>query len=589
MAVTVADLSAPMSGQFFRLNAPLTVAEVNQIFDETILPATGPLEGRDPRVPLSFGNTNYWSSFLCFPIEGAPSFLPNTALREKKYAFLLLLELSHSGKWFLGVFKSGLAGLSDALEALCMPISRRAFLRAFSKDSKFEKLSSKRMTVSQNELRGSSYEAADLAATLPSLAVTRSVPRLLRLQHKGQGSISITVGTSRIHKSGSRTGITNLARLLLNVARETERKISNEFLDAFPASVDFDKKPKTLAPNGVLFDWWPLLQNSALELKWTTKNGNALTIRSKRFLTAVGGVLTPRRHGKEWILKNENSVTIGRLRENTRAYAIAELLDQKVTIANGETGQEQTLTTWIREQQAFQIAFSSPEYFYTAGHLYRRAGFERDIQLVRGIMRSHPALAAVNSEKGRPQPKSAADTAFPANSIFRFIEDVHCIPREYLWCSDLGDEWADYIVLQPQRIVFAHCKHGDVTLGATDYQEVVGQALKNLGRLQAMPDAFVAKVKAAASTNTWGSTGIVRLRDGEPWVAFEAAIDQRLRNPDVAREVHLVISMLSAAQYDAAAAAQRKRANFIQLVWLLASFMNSTREFGGKPVIVCAP
>jgi hypothetical protein len=143
--------------------------------------------------------------------------------------------------------------------------------------------------------------------------------------------------------------------------------------------------------------------------------------------------------------------------------------------------------------------------------------------------------------------------------------------------------------LQPQRIVFAHCKHGDVTLGATDYQEVVGQALKNLGRLQAMPDAFVAKVKAAASTNTWGSTGIVRLRDGEPWVAFEAAIDQRLRNPDVAREVHLVISMLSAAQYDAAAAAQRKRANFIQLVWLLASFMNSTREFGGKPVIVCAP
>jgi hypothetical protein len=204
-------------------------------------------------------------------------------------------------------------------------------------------------------------------------------------------------------------------------------------------------------------------------------------------------------------------------------------------------------------------------------------------------MKPAAALATVNSEKGKPAPSSPAATNFPLNSIFRFVEDVHCNPREFLWCCDLGVEWADYIALQPGRIVFAHCKHGTPTLGATPYQEVVGQALKNLGHVQGLPDAFAAKVKAAANTHTWGNTGIGRLRDGAGWAAFEGALDQRLRDPNITREVHLVISMLSYTQFNTAAGAEKKRPNFIQLVWLLASFMNSTRELGAKPVIVCRP
>ena len=589
MPINLGDLAVPSSGQFFRLNAPLTNAEINQIFAE-VLPAAGHhTEANHVRQQLAIGKTNCWASLLCFPIEGPPAFAPQSGLIERRYAFFLLIELQHAGKWHLGVFKSGTATLPEFLDELCVPISRRAFLHAFSRGSKFEKLSSKRMTVSENELRGSSYEAADLATTLPSMAITRSVPRLLRLQNKVDGNISITTGTSRIHKAGARTDVPSLARLVLRVARETDRPASNEFLDAFPSGVDFASKPKALRPIGILFDWWPLLQDTSLELTWTAKNGNALKIKSRRFLNALGGVLTIIRRGGEFHLTNDVSVQVGKLRENNKGYAVEELLDQKVTVVETITGEEHSLTSWVRKRQPFQIAFSSPEYFSTAGHLYKRPAFENDIALVRSIIRTHPDLATVNSEKGKPQPTAAAATLFPANSIFRFVEDVHFVPREYLWCSDLGDEWADYIALQTDRITFAHCKHGNATLGATPYQEVIGQALKNLGRLQALPDVFAAKVKAAAHTNTWGGTGIVRLRDGEPWADFEAALDRRVRDPNITREVHLVVSMLSLGQFNAAAAAVKKRANFIQLVWLLASFMNSTRELGARPIVVCAP
>jgi hypothetical protein len=589
MPVTIDDLSAPTSGQFFRLDAPLTNPQVTAVFNEVVVSATGPEEERDLRAQRILGNVDYWSSFLCFPVEGPPAFLPQTALQEKRFAFLLVIELQYHQKWFVGVFKSGVSGIGETLEKLCAPINRRALAKAFGADARYEKLSLRRMTISQHELRGSSYEAADLATTLPLLAITRSVPRLLRLRHKSKGGISIRVGTSRIHKTGVRTGISNLARFVLDVARETERGTRNEFLDAFPTDIEFEKKPKTLNPSGVLFDWWPLLQNPRLELKWTTKTGKALTINSKRFLNAVGGVLITRRHLATWILRTEESITIGTLRENQRGYAISDLLDHKVRVANTETNEEKPLTTWVREQQAFQIAFSSPEYFFSGGHLYKRAGFDREVGLVGSIIQSNPALGTVDSEKGKPAPSSPADVQFPPNSIFRFIEDVHLVGSDFLWCTDLGDEWADYVALRNHSIIFAHCKHGKQTLGATPYQEVVGQALKNLGRVQATPQVFVKKIKAAAAKNTWGTTGIVRLRDNKLWPDFETVALQRLSDPDAPREVRLVISMLSLAAYKAAAAAKRKRPNFIQLVWLLASFMNSTREFGGKPIIVCAP
>ena len=204
MPVSLDDLAIPSSGQFFKLSTALTDADVNQIFDDSALSATGPEEARDVRIQFAWNNSNYFASFVCFPIEGAPAFLPNTNLSEKRFAFMLLLEIQHLQKWYLGIFKSGISVTSERLDEVSEPLPRRALTRAFGSKAVYEKLSLRRMTVSRHELRASSYEAANLAFTLPMLATTRSVPRHLRLEDVNQDNISITVGTSRIHRSGSR-------------------------------------------------------------------------------------------------------------------------------------------------------------------------------------------------------------------------------------------------------------------------------------------------------------------------------------------------------------------------------------------------
>lgn len=159
----------------------------------------------------------------------------------------------------------------------------------------------------------------------------------------------------------------------------------------------------------------------------------------------------------------------------------------------------------------------------------------------------------------------------------------------FLWCSDLGIEWADYISLGNNTVVFAHCKHAHKsTLGATGYQEVLGQAIKNLGNVKSTPREFAQKIKATADTDTWGNTGIPRLRTlQKTWADFEKAISGSFENPNFRQEVHLVITMLSAAGFDTEAAKPKHKGSFVQLIWLLSAFINSCRELGAEAKIIC--
>ena len=591
MPVDVNNLSIPSSGQFFKLGGPIQAQTITAIFDKLVQNATGAIEAREERVQRAVQNTYYWASFLCFPVEKTPNFLPLTDLREKSYSFLLFIELEKAQQWYLGVFKTGIGSLDEDLKDICTSIPRRALIRAFGNKATYEKLSSRRMTVSAAELRATSYEAENLETAMPSLGVTRSIPRQLRLHHATHGNVSITPSTSRVHKAGGRSGVDGLAALVAEVALETQRSSTNKFLDAFPIAVPFGDKPKGLKPMGVLFDWWRLIADEKHMLKREDPNNGAIVAFEAEELQALlGGVLTVRKDGAEWSLRDHAGTLVGRIRENTRGYSVYELAENSIHVEAVETAETQKLTAWVRENHAFHIALSSPDYFYTGDHLFKRPGFDQEVQFVEDILTALPQLATVDSEKGNPIPATPAETQFPANSIFRVAEDVHFQQRDYLWCTDLGDEWADYIALVGSRLILAHCKHGAQSLGATPYQEVVGQALKNLSRVQPTLDSYSAKIKAAQNKHTWGQTGIVRLRDpGKNWNDFETAAIEFLRNPAMIREVHLVISMLSVAKFKAEALKPKKAPEFIQLVWLLSSFMNSTREMGGRPLVVCAP
>jgi hypothetical protein len=582
------NLQTPASGHFYLLDTLLTNHNVGAAFDDIIQKSGASEEARQIRRKRTVNGLDFWASFLCFFSEDAPSFLPESDLREKSFGFVLLIELTTGGTRHLGIFKKGTSRVDEAVESWIKPPPRRAFVRAFGDGGTYQKLALKRMTASKHELLASSYEAENLKTALPTLGVTRSVPRSLRIRHDTLGTISISPGTFRLQKSGGRCGVDDLAELVILVAKEIKKSKPNEFLDVLPQEIDFSAKPTTLRPTGVLVELGVLLDSPGVEVWRTNANGTERKVGTEFLLRTIGGALDTKRNGNEWELINEGGHIVGSLKETASGYTLGKLIHPSLEVRHIHENpiERRRFCTWITRKGAFRVVFSIPEYFYSAGQLYRRTGFDSDIALVRrAISRSLP-LAPASSEKGKPKP---ADTQFPANSIFRIVEDSILNNSDYLWCSDLGVEWADYICLQGSKIIFAHCKHGKkATLGAAEYQEVVGQAVKNLGNVKSTPEGFSNEIKAAKNNAMWGNTGIRRLRTlNKTWDDFETAIKDRIGDPNFSREVHLIITMLSVTEFEAEAKKAKKRAWFTQLVWLLSAFINSCRELGADAKIIC--
>jgi hypothetical protein len=587
--ITLADLETPASGNFHQLDDALTNQEVETAFDK-ILASSDATEAcpRLLRKAEVVNGNNFWASLLVFCSEPKPSFLPKSKFKEKVYGFTLLIEAEVAGKWIIGLFKKGAAGIDEALGDVLITPKRGAFARAFTKGATYQKLSLKRMTASKHELLASSYEANDLRTALPTLGVTRSVPRSLRLYHNTYGSISITPGTFRLQKSGGRCGIGELAQLVILIAKEISRSNPNEFLDVLPQERDFSAKPQNLRPIGVLIELGALLESDDIELFKSDQNGVDENVLAKDLQDTLGGSLDTVKKGAVWDLRNDQGNIVAELKETPNGYALKKVLNNSLKVVETKANvKEQCLfATWINRNTYFRVVFSDPEYFYSGGQLYHRTGFDSDVAIVRSFITNCSALKDATSEKGTPAP---ADTDFPANTIFQIAEDVLYKDSDYLWCGDLGDEWADYISLYKTKIVFAHCKHkADCTLGAGDYQIVLAQALKNLGNVKSTPKEFCRKIKSTSKKPTLGSTKIQKLRTAQKtWAEFETDLVARIVGPNFAREVHLIITMLSEADFDAGPQDEKERASFTQLIWLLSSFISSCRELGAIPKIIC--
>lgn len=369
--VALQNLQAPASGHFYLLDDGLTIQQVSDAFDVIIQKSRATEARREIRVDGTVDGIQYWASFLCFRSEDAPSFLPLSNLRETSYGFALLVELALTGFWYIGVFKKGATGADEALENYLKPPSRRSFSRAFGKGAAYQRLSLKRMTASNHELLASSYEAENLKTALPTLGITRSVPRSLRMRHEKHGSISITPGTFRLQKGGGRCAIDDLAALLVLVAKEVRQSNPNEFLDVLPQEMDFTAKPKSLRPTGVLIELDTLLDSESLEVWRKNKNGIEHEMTPKLLLRTLSGALDAKKNGGEWDLTNEDGKIVGSLKESTRGYRLGRVLDSSVevrdTASNADT---QRLSTWINANETFRVVFSQPDYFYTGGQLY---------------------------------------------------------------------------------------------------------------------------------------------------------------------------------------------------------------------------
>ena len=279
--------------------------------------------------------------------------------------------------------------------------------------------------------------------------------------------------------------------------------------------------------------------------------------------------------------------TFATLKKLSTSYGIASDAARAWWLESPE-GSKVSLERWLRDNDAYSVSFSDPEYFYSIGSLYRKAGFDQEAKRVKALLKPHAPLDHAASEKGPTDEYRVTTTNFSADSIFRVLETSLAGDALHLCCGDLGDEWADYLAIGPGEITFFHCKDGTPTTGASDFQIVVGQAVKNLSRIKFRPEEIQAKLGACKSNPYWANTRIPRLaKTANHWDGCIAAATAMTGNPAAVWRVALVVTALSDADFEREMQRTSPKPHFIQLVWLLSAFASICRERDAQPIIYC--
>jgi hypothetical protein len=578
---TIAELFIPKAARFLRLPKNLTKVAVQALFDHILEESDGRRVTQEIRLPVGSGAYRSVYSFLCFRTASPVPFLIPTELTEVRYGFVLLVERNG----YLAVFNRGAKGLDDAVEKKGHPVERRRLTHLYAGTARYQKLSTRRMTIAKQELRGASYEADDLEMAFAPATAARSILQNIRMATEEHGSVGVTPSTGRVRVSASKTNIEDLVVFVDQTIAAINASTASAFLTAFPEPVELDDLPGDVLPVGLLFDLGLVYDRIHDPTYPHTLVAPDTLPPVEQLLEALSPVLALSKDDEQWDVVDDSGAILARMKRLKNTYSVRFAFPREYAVEDAD-GVAEPLKQWLRRHSAFSVTFTSPEYFYSAGKLYRMAGFDQEVAQVRRFFSAHPPLDTASSEKGGPY--SATATSFSSDSIFGVVERTLSSDDTYLWCCDLGDEWADYVGLGAGRVTFYHCKHGTPTTGASDFQIVIAQALKNLSRVKFRRPEVQQKLKQAEQRDYWGTTRIPLLaRDDDGWAGLEHDFEEVIADPNATWRVALVLTALSLEQFDQAAARATPTPHFVQLVWLLSAFVSACRERDAQPVIYC--
>lgn len=158
-------------------------------------------------------------------------------------------------------------------------------------------------------------------------------------------------------------------------------------------------------------------------------------------------------------------------------------------------------------------------------------------------------------------------------------------------CDDLGDEWADYIEFETSspKIRLMHCKFGKRSTSASQLQEVVAQAIKNIGRVSYNGADLERKLENWRSP--YANSRITRIRTAHAESELRINAMRMIESPFYEREIAIVTPFLSKSElvkaFQDVSSGVLVSHHVPQLIWLLSGFVSACKEAAVKPTIFC--
>ncbi|WP_227510321.1 hypothetical protein [Acinetobacter equi] len=281
---------------------------------------------------------------------------------------------------------------------------------------------------------------------------------------------------------------------------------------------------------------------------------------------------------------------ISKIKINSKSLSISTKAFAKFKIE--ENNKTISLMKYINNKGLYSITFDNPKYMYFMNNCFEDRSGISEIESILEMFEPQSGIETVISEKGS---FINTQTTFNSNSMFGFVESI-CVNEDYIFCDDLGDEWADHITLnlKDSSISFIHSKHGEESTSASNLHDVVGQGIKNLGNMFFSKDQIDQKVKTSLCKQYKSGNGvqtqIERIRKTTPNLSSD--IDSLLRNHRLYRKCILSCSFISKskieAEFNDIKQEKKVRGHIIQLLWILSSFAHAAKEANVIPIIYCA-
>ncbi|WP_440465539.1 hypothetical protein ACKI1H_15860 [Pseudomonas sp. YH-1] len=584
----IENLLITQNAQFFRAETALTTAGLLSILES----ASDNKEADTDFIinllkserPLPDGSGQYTFSIRVFP-STRPVYFIDSDLFDTIYAYIIVIELGEN----IAILKKSCASISDACENHLTAITSNSLTASFSDDdAEFQKIALRNMTISDRAMRARAYEAADLKGLLSTHAAGRSIPYFFKIKISGTTK-TISSQTGRVVESSERRSLDEIALW----AKQQFVQINNPslqktFLDSFAKMIDLDEVWQHSRPSAILIENSYIVDqliNTQTPLKYTTRRGRKLDLTQKNLNKLTSTLEKVYEIAPD--LSLDSPQFPAKIRKNKSSISLISRTLQNISLQ--ENGKDITLQAYISKHLLTTICFEDPKYMYFMGKCFEDSAGISEIPSLLDILQPHPQISRSTSEKGT---FDANSIQFDRNCVFGAIEEIHN-NDDFLFCDDLGNEWADHISLNSSNpsISFIHSKHGDPSCSASNLHDVVGQGIKNLGNMYFTKDQMLHK-RTSKFRNLYSGTRISRTRLGSGR-HLGRFIDSLLQDYRLNRRCILACSFLSKSmlqrEFSRIQRGERVPGNVTQLLWIISSFAHAAKEMNIIPIIYCSP
>lgn len=594
--VQTADVLPQSRAHFFRTTRDYFAADAEKAADALVPKGQ---HRKSLYEEYAFGTQKVYVAIRVIRLHPAPGFLAKPGLAETRYGLVIVAAWGR----LLAIQTTGIGRRTDReVDKAVRRLESHSIAQYLGDQTHFEKIKLRNMSMGQTAIRNRMYEGNELDSSLPPFGMGRQILESTRAVRSGT-TLHVTPTTGRISESNGRLqSVKKYAAWLLKISSEfpapNDTATASGFLSKFAQPIRMQELPNTVLPTAV-----------SLELSWLREGLRDGTMRLKK-----KDVVLSETEAKSFVhemstLTELDSPTGGelsfpsgtaRLKSNKKTFSMRGGPVEGIKVAHSE-GDEVSFVQAIRENQSLFVIFNDVRYAFAFGTLFRDASIGALASSIEDMLRPTAALADADSEKGEPYQKG--QRKFKPRSLFRVIEDSIAgdVAYSFLVCDDMDNEWADFVAVENSSspvVTLLHAKHGEHSNGASVFQEVIAQALKNRNRTLVSNEDVESKRRGWSGN--WKKTSVKRIRRGGSARKVSDAYVQASNHLGCRRQIGLVVSFLRAADVKMLIAALRQVADNagdsselkyyqVQLVHLLVSFISACKEDGVEPLLFCAP